>query len=373
MHKKEDIPFNEDRFWLLVSLRLSGEATATELVELENILSMCPAKRMEMEALQDLWQSNSAILIDPRVSFNKHLQRLNDDIASFSQQEELSSHSPATHKNYISRILSLANSTKWIMASAACVLLACVYIVIHIYHAKPIPKTLAQNAVYTKPASKTKILLPDGTQVWLNADSKIDYDDNFTKAAVREVALSGEAFFDVAKDAQHPFIIHTKTVDIKVIGTAFNVRSYSNEKNTETSLIRGAIEVTLHDNPGKKILLKPNDKLIVPNHDITTDLIKHDDNIIEPKLSKIKFLDSVAIETLWTKNQLVFDNEPLESIALKIERWYGVEVIITDNGLKSMGYSAIFEDESLEQVMKALQITGKFNYVINKKQIIISP
>ena len=99
---------------------------------------------------------------------------------------------------------------------------------------------------------------------WLNADSKLTYDENF-RGDYREVSLEGEAFFDVVKDKTRPFIIHTKTLDIRVLGTAFNVSAYESEKNTETALFRGSVEVTLHNNPEKKIVLKPNEKLMVNN------------------------------------------------------------------------------------------------------------
>src|SRR4029078_631833 len=100
------------------------------------------------------------------------------------------------------------------------------------------------NTVSTKRGSKSKVQLPDGTQVWLNADSRIAYNEKF-QGNLREVTLEGEAYFDVVRDEKRPFVIHTAAIDIKVLGTAFNVRSYANEKNTETSLIRGSIEVTL--------------------------------------------------------------------------------------------------------------------------------
>ena len=197
---------------------------------------------------------------------------------------------------------------------------------------------------------------------------------------MREVQLTGEAYFDVVKDKSRPFIIHTHSIDLKVLGTAFNVRSYENEKNTETSLIRGSIEVTLRNNPDKKIVLKPNEKLLVHNDDFAigstgrTAAKKKDEEGPMMVLSKVHFEknDSVATETLWVKNKLVFDTENLENVALKIERWYDVKVIITDDKLKKDHYHAIFDDESLQQVMDALS-TNSFKYTINKKEVTIKP
>jgi transmembrane sensor len=102
------------------------------------------------------------------------------------------------------------------------------------------PTRQAENTVSTKAGSKSKIQLPDGTQVWLNADSKLEYNENFN-VKLREVKLSGEAFFDVVKNKDKPFVIHTSQMDVKVLGTAFNVRSYPDEATTETALLRVAL------------------------------------------------------------------------------------------------------------------------------------
>jgi len=244
---------------------------------------------------------------------------------------------------------------------------------------KPVKRAEAKNTVSTNLGSKSKIQLPDGTQVWLNSDSKLTYSENF-QGPFREVSLTGEAYFDVVKDKEHPFLIHTQSIDLKVLGTAFNVRSYANEKKTETSLIHGSVEVTLHNNPDKKIILKPNEKLVIQNNQFTmipgktiTEAFDEDEPIMV--LSKVHFQkeDSSATETLWVKNKLGFDGETLENIASKIERWYDVKIIIREERLKSYEYSGVFEDESLQQVMDALKLTGNFNYTINKKEVIITP
>ena len=166
-----------------------------------------------------------------------------------------------------------------------------------------------------------------------------------------------------------------------MLGTAFNVRSYENEKNTETSLIRGSIEVTLKNNPDKKIVLKPNEKLLVHNDDFSlvpheSSARKKDEEVPMMILSKVHFQekDSVATETLWVKNKLAFDEESLENAALKIERWYDVKVIITDDKLKKVQYHGTFDDESLQQVLEALSTsTNSFKYTINRKEVIIKP
>ena len=123
---------------------------------------------------------------------------------------------------------------------------------------------VAELAVTTKYGSKTDIQLPDGSKVWLNSGSSLKYDKQFGKE-LREVVLSGEAFFDVVRNAEKPFIIHTTNMDIKVLGTRFNVKSYANDKQSEASLIHGSIEVFIKKEGLKKILSEPNHKIVVMN------------------------------------------------------------------------------------------------------------
>jgi ferric-dicitrate binding protein FerR (iron transport regulator) len=181
------------------------------------------------------------------------------------------------------------------------------------------------------------------------------------------------------KDPLHPFVIHTRAIDVLVLGTALNIRSYSNESNTEAVLIHGSVQVTLRNDPEKKIILKPNDKLVVRNGRssvtaagrATPDL----DTAYVVSLGKAHFKgkDTVATEVLWVKNKLAFDKESLETVALKIERWFNVKVAITDNALKPTEYSAVFEDEPLPQVMEALRLTGNFHYSIHRREVTIRP
>jgi len=232
------------------------------------------------------------------------------------------------------------------------------------------------NTVITKPGIKTHVILPDGSKVWVNAGSKIVYDKYFNKSN-REIFLIGEAFFDVVKDKTRPFIVHTNAIDLKVLGTAFNVRAYENEKETVTALVHGSIEVTVKNNPEKKILLKPTERLVVKNQ-INDAIQNKEEKVIagEPAIAIDKMhyygKDSSDFETSWVKNRLTFRKERLDEIALRIERWFNVNVIITDASLNDSKYNGVFEDETLEEVMEALKLTGNFQYTIKDGKVIIT-
>lgn len=366
---------NQDRFYDLVSLRLSGEAGSEELHELESYLKANPGERNKVETLVAIWEARRVSTLSKKESFNRHMQRLSNHFSEPVLQYEnveIAEQAPTEERTSRTR---LYRKLQWALAIAAAVIIG--FLVIPNFKTgADSANANARNTVSTKRGSKSKVVLPDGTQVWLNSDSRITYNEKFHDQ-VREVELTGEAYFDVVRDENRPFIIHTNTIDVKVLGTAFNVRSYAEEKNTETSLIRGSVEITLVKSPDKKkIILKPNDKLIVTNDgqevvEETSSSTPHKPVLTLAKINCRK-MDSMAVETLWITNKLAFDSETLEEIAMKIERWYDVKLIFADEKLKKETYTATFEDKTLSEVMEALRATGGFRYSINKKDVTIS-
>ena len=367
---------HEKSFLFLVERKLSGKAD-----------------HLELEALEQLMQENKELEQLYKSLFSERVQDTAD--GQLNAEQAYATHfvkmqigqqfdQAATREEEETPVRS--RKIGWLSAAAAAVLIVSILFLYPLFNRKQARSLTEQtdsnkNEIFTKKGSKTNILLPDGTQVWLNADSKITYPDNF-RGAIREVQLTGEAFFDVVKDKTRPFVIHTRTVDIKVLGTAFNVRSYPGEKKTETSLIRGLVEVTLVDRPDKKIILRPNQKLSVDNAMLASQSTQEPSHSPELpvtgmpgiKLEKITLMsaDSSAVATAWVNNKLVFDDEPFEQVAFKIERWYNVNMVISDEALKNLRFSAVFEKESLQEVMEALRMTtGRFAYSIKNEQVTV--
>lgn len=371
----------DERFWLLVSLKLAGEAPAEDLAELESHMQEFPEKRFHFEKMNVLWQAQGEKTLSKEGAFNRHMQRLSNHLSEPVLQYETGL--PVESLPSVKKGGAIYRRMAWFTTAAASVFLVWFFALRPGKQDTMSQAARAQNEISTKKGSKsTKIQLPDGTEVWLNADSRISYNENF-QGKIREVQLTGEAFFDVKKDESRPFVIHTPVVDIRVVGTAFNVRSYADEKNTETSLIRGAVEVTVHNNPDTIYRLKPNDKLIVDNNPVKEELVSQgltqkEQPISRPLaiLSKVKFKKNEinATETLWVRNKLAFDKAPLEEIALMIERWYDVKIHITNEQLKKKEFTGTFEDEDLKLVLEALHLGSGFNYTfINKKEVTIRP
>jgi transmembrane sensor len=235
----------------------------------------------------------------------------------------------------------------------------------------------------SKAGERKSFQLTDGTKVMLNAGSTIKVSKNFN-VSTREILLEGEAFFDVTHNAQKPFIIHTASMDVRVLGTAFNIKAYPSDKTTETSLLRGSIEVIVKNDPGKVVILHPNEKIILLNATKEDIPVKASQKIpvSTPVSQKYKIsgltyypMDSSLVEVSWTDNKLVFDSESFEDIATRLERWYNVSIRFENPDVRQYRFTGGFDKKTIIQVLNALQLSRRFEYAEyetdGKVQIII--
>ncbi|UCH13164.1 MAG: FecR family protein [Bacteroidales bacterium] len=248
-------------------------------------------------------------------------------------------------------------------------------------------KTLtAYNEIRVPTGSKSSITLSDGSKLWLNSLTNLKYPEKFGPT-LREVYLEGEAYFEIAKDKDKPFYVRTSDLDIKVLGTTFNVKSYADEGTIETTLESGSLYISKKAE-GKKtnqVILKPNQRLtfIKSEGRILVDDIK--DKLKGTKENK-KTTDKTGqrleklylsknidtkLYTSWKDNRLVFVDESFESLAVKMERWYNVKIIIKGDKLKQFRFTGTFENETIEQALKALQITTRFEFTFDQNIITI--
>ncbi|HOZ85602.1 MAG TPA: DUF4974 domain-containing protein [Niabella sp.] len=224
---------------------------------------------------------------------------------------------------------------------------------------------------------RKNIRLKDGSTIVLNAASTINVFENFGSKN-REVFLEGEAYFEVAHNKDLPFIVHTNSMDVKALGTSFNVKAYPDEKRTETSLIKGSVSVTLKENNNQSLILKPNQKIewnssrtkapeINPKNGIPAK--NHIPQRVVPTPS------GEIREIAWKDNKLVFDDDSLGSMIPVLERWYGVDIELSDESISHYRYSGVFEKEDIQTVLEFLKEAKQFTFKINKeenKKIIIS-
>jgi transmembrane sensor len=237
---------------------------------------------------------------------------------------------------------------------------------------KPLP---AEYARASNPGERKSFQLPDGTKVMLNAGSLMHLSKNFNTKD-RELTLEGEAFFDVAKDALKPFVIHTAAMDITVLGTTFNVKAYPGDKSTETSLLNGSVEIIVKGGDNKKIILRPREKIIIPNGYTETPAARSriDPALPEPyRVEKLNFNsgDSSLAEVSWTENRLAFNDNSFAEIAAALERWYNVSIQFEDAAVKDFRFTGTFDKKTIEQVLDALAASRPFEYRLEEGSKIV--
>lgn len=227
----------------------------------------------------------------------------------------------------------------------------------------------------SKAGERKSFQLADGTKVMLNAGSTIRVSKDFNVSS-REILLEGEAFFDVTHNSQKPFIIHTASMDVKVLGTAFNIKAYPSDKTTETSLLRGSIEVDVKNEPGKVVILHPNEKIILLN--ALQDNVPAAKSLKTPgspaikedyKISGLTYsaMDSTLIEVSWTDNKLAFESDSFEDIATRLERWYNVSIHFENADIRQYRFTGVFDKKTINQVLDALQLSRHFEYTEHEK------
>lgn len=208
---------------------------------------------------------------------------------------------------------------------------------------------IAYNEVYTPMSAKTKLILPDSTTVWLNSGSSLKYPVEFQQKT-REVFLSGEGYFDVESNDKVPFVVRTGLLTVTAHGTSFNVMSYPDDQNIETTLVEGNVHI---EESGTKIPVNLN-----PGCQSVFD--KTTGKQITKKVDTRFF-------TSWKDGRLIFRNESMDQVINKLERWFNCSIILENNALKDFRYTATIEMESLTEVFDLISITAPVIYNYNKE------
>jgi ferric-dicitrate binding protein FerR (iron transport regulator) len=381
--KEMEHQFNsiQHRFWNLFTKKVAGEASAAELKEFDQLLKEYHGFQHQVDMLSQMWQQESQVdLKASEEAFVRHLLKHKNEFfsgesaLSETQFKRPSEWIEAPKKRYAKKLLV------WMLV--AMVLSVSLFFTLQT-RKRPNLQPDALSSVITKNGSRTKISLPDGSQVWLNAGSKLDYNNNDFAKNTREVFLTGEAFFDVVKDPSHPFLVHTDNMQVKVLGTAFNVKAYPGERQTETSLIRGLVEVTIPSRPAEKYILNPNEKLILNQEGIGTLYNNGRESLkTEPKaeetivsINKVNYLPekNIILETAWVENRLEFKSEKFIDIARKMERWFDVSISFSNKNIEDKLLTGSFENETIEQALEALKMVEPFNYTIEDRKVLIKP
>jgi transmembrane sensor len=242
------------------------------------------------------------------------------------------------------------------IAASILLLLATGYFTIQ-YSQKEALHFLTFDVQSTPKGKQSRLILSDGTTVWLNSKSQLKYPTDFADEAIREVFLEGEAFFEVTEDSTKPFIVRTSSASIKVLGTAFNVKSYSNDPFIETTLVKGKVSISTKQNK--------RDKEVV--------LLPHQQARIDKATRQIQLQKIIHTETYtsWTEGWIIFENEPFAKIKETLERWYNVTIVLEDQHSLSCTFSGKFKDKTLLEVLEIFKNTEAINYRIENRSVFI--
>jgi transmembrane sensor len=351
----------DNKILQLLARKVAGEATADELSELQNLLERYPDGVYMEEILTQLWAKQSVDNAGQDLEYIKHKLKY---AADFEPAED------GYHLNFYSKIKS------YLAIAVICLLTGAGVFYYHRF-VKNTPVTATE--ISAGKGIRKKIILPDGTQVWLNSNSRLTFNNDLNAAPNRVVMLTGEAYFDVVKNKHRPFIIQTNKVSIKVLGTAFNVKAYPTDSITETSLIRGSIELTLADNQQQKILLKAGEKLMLADKRTNSKDTPLPAAVAEKQKLSIENIKPVEIEsqqyieeTSWITDKLIFKNESFSQLAPRLERWYNVKIHINNSAVNDFHFTGIFQNETIEQALKAMQLIRPFKFKINNDEIDIN-
>jgi transmembrane sensor len=243
---------------------------------------------------------------------------------------------------------------------------------------------VALNEITVPYGSRISITLNDSSLVWINSGSRLSYPTNFARDK-REVYLEGEAFFDIQKNPKQPFYVKTSDLDIKVLGTRFNVKSYPEEDIIETTLISGQLmlipkqsyvsdgQQTMLHSDQKAYYSKEAKKLELGKQEYIEDIkpaAKESSNLVKTKT--IENIEHMTIETSWKDELLIFRDEPFSSLAKRLERWYGVEIILKDSEVGDYKFTGTIRNETVEQAMKAFSVASSINYSIDQNTVVVT-
>ncbi len=240
----------------------------------------------------------------------------------------------------------------------AAALIIGLFIGFYVKSIKPTNSTPAYYAAHSPRGSISEMLLPDGSVIYLNSDSKIEYSIEGNKSGTREVFLTGEAWFDVAKDKKKPFVVHTPVYDVNVTGTRFDVKAYDSDDEITTTLEEGQVIINSNNKfrLTKDVILKPGEQVV---------LNKNSRELTIKEVNTKWF-------TSWKDNKLIFVNMELKDLVVLLERKYGVDIEVKNKSILDLHFDGTIKNESILEILEIIKKALPINYKIAGQKIEIT-
>jgi len=320
--------------WEAISARLKDEADLDQTKAIEEWLEQSPDNLLILSEIVNTWSitKDKADFYQPDMAINweKLMVRIQ--------------YHPKTkifHNLYF----------RW--AAAAAIIIAVFLTGLGIGDRTPkINSNISYTKIISPKGNKTQIILPDSSRVWLNSGSELSYSSAYSSRN-REVYMKGECFFEVVKDAAHPFKVHGTKLQVRVFGTRFNVNEDERTDKTDVILVSG--KVTVFNLQEEKVSeLIPGQQLVYSNGTY-----------------KVQKVENINALTAWVNNMLIFDNQPFEEVIHYLEKWYGVKIQLDPNLYHNHYYTFKVKTESLREVLALISVITPIDYKIQGEKVTI--
>lgn len=330
---------NQDIIDALITNYFSGTLDKTSFQRLKDWAAESEENRKYVREKMEVWFSSG--VVDEQVSFdaNKAFERFQHRVADMKQQKE-----------HIYRF-----SWGLFLKVAAVVLIIMLPIAAYWQGQQVVKQNFADIVIEAPLGSRTKLNLPDGTLVWLNAGSKIIYSQGFG-VDDRNLKLIGEGYFEVAHNKKIPFMINTKELDLRVVGTKFNFRDYADDKEMAINLLEGKVALVNKVKTMPEFYLEPDEKMVL--------------NKATGEMEKFKTVAGTS--NLWINDELFFDEMTMEDIAKQLMRTYNVRVAVSDSirGKRFYGNFKI-QGNSINQILDTIVSTGQILYTFKNGKYVV--
>ncbi len=308
----------------LASKYFSGELTQEESDRLKLLINSCAENKARFEHIKNIWHASTPAFLPEEIDMKRALRKV---VGRISKKDN----------GGAERILL------WWQRIAAILLLPILLGTGYLWYTRQasVNNRTAYQEINSPFGLCTKVELPDGSMAWLNSGSRLRYPVRFSGKA-RNLHLSGEAFFSVHSDKEHPFVVNTKNFVVTATGTKFNVEDYENDTVTSVTLMEGILDVNMDEKINIK--LSPNHRLIYNS-------------------SRYSVAETDAERwCLWKDGILAFRGEPLSEVFKRIGRTFNVNIVMKDEDIARQPYRATFQNESFDEILSLLQLTVPIKY-----------
>ena len=321
----------QDRHEHLIIKFLSGSLTPEEDRELRLWLDRNPENRREFEEYQKVWRLSPISKELPDFKTGEEWVKL--EVAIGHDQAPQQRHKTLAFRK--PRMMAVAATVAFLVVSTLVFYLV---------------RLEGNENLIVKESGDQRIhfVLPDGSEVWLNRESSLSYPEAFA-GSERKVELKGEAFFDVRKNPEKAFIIHTEKAEVKVLGTSFYVKASEQADQTQVYVLSGKVSLAAGENPEERVILNPGETGLLDQTDLS-----------------LKVKEEVDINDLaWKSKNLIFNKTELQQVVKVLENYFSAEISVENPSLLQCRFSSSFQDPSIEEVLEVLKVA--LNLRVSKK------